>query len=540
MAIISASTGNLFPSTVVNDSSVGSTAWSNTSNAISQGDDTYATAMNGPNRGIYGAMLVIDNVAVGQYNLDYEGMHYRTYSEKAQYYGEFNIDALDLVGSDVNTTTFGYAFRGDAVINTTQHLKATNFGASDIPDDAIIDKISFSLWLGFHGGTDTPYSIDVYDMSLAIDYRYDGVVGATNITITSPMVVSSDDMNTIWKHDQAEYYITGIPHYSLSGTGSDDIIRVDVSTNWHGEQVTDTSSWSVADISMDIGDGDHNVYHNIWVIGYTEGGEYAIAQMRVIWCPTPISATHLKVWIDYPSDITFFGVSDTNYIGDGISSRLYPVSQSQVSVRGHTTDDAGVSSMTCENTATGVFYPVVGNFEGGQTVYWEVDGIVLVPGNNTIIMRGTSTSGGTNYGDANFIYLVPGVTSPSENTGVVMTEVTEDGAPTWYVLHPAYGSTFPGGPLWDGYKFDNYASAKAYFDCTSTVDAVSGTGILTETELGIMPKMWRTRTTTDFPGEVEGHEPLYLMKGISMLEIKGKRVGDIFKRVDDANVFDRD
>lgn len=54
------------------------------------------------------------------------------------------------------------------------------------------------------------------------------------------------------------------------------------------------------------------------------------------------------------------------------------------------------------------------------------------------------------------------------------------------------------------------------------------------------PKVWRARTTTNIPNNTEGHNNLYNMQGIKMLELGAWRMRDLFKYAVTTNPMTRD
>lgn len=75
-------------------------------------------------------------------------------------------------------------------------------------------------------------------------------------------------------------------------------------------------------------------------------------------------------------------------------------------------------------------------------------------------------------------------------------------------------------------------------DITTLIPETITADTLSTTKL--MPKMWRSRTITTQPGITQGHEPMYLSTGISMNEMKGQRMMDIFTRMPSSNPNTRD
>lgn len=92
-----------------------------------------------------------------------------------------------------------------------------------------------------------------------------------------------------------------------------------------------------------------------------------------------------------------------------------------------------------------------------------------------------------------------------------------------------------GGIIIDG---EIYTGEDIPDDITTLIPETITADTLSTTKL--MPKMWRSRTITTQPGITQGHEPMYLSTGISMNEMKGQRMMDIFTRMPSSNPNTRD
>jgi hypothetical protein len=201
-----ASSGPKSPSTIVNDSSAGTGAWTNPGNAGAS-DDSYAEIDIPENSftGIvdYSAKIVKSDGNIGSSNKAGEitlnlSDTYRVYGSSSDLWGE------TWSASDINNSNFGFVFQvlfnhwDDASVQLySEYLKATNFGFS-IPTGATIDGIKVEVEqqgerYDVSGGPPSP---EEYNLRARVDHIRITVY-YTEPTTTTTGVQSMTGVNTI-------------------------------------------------------------------------------------------------------------------------------------------------------------------------------------------------------------------------------------------------------------------------------------------------------------------------------------------------------
>ena len=148
-------TGWVSPGTVVNDSSVGTDAWSNPTNARAS-DNTYAiTKRDGYGFSYEEAIKIVkSNGTIGSSNKS-TGARLPLTEQYISYGGSSDLWGETWSYTDINDSDFGVVFqvenRNFADITYSNYLKATNFGFN-IPSGATIEglEVQIEQWLNDH------------------------------------------------------------------------------------------------------------------------------------------------------------------------------------------------------------------------------------------------------------------------------------------------------------------------------------------------------------------------------------------------------
>jgi hypothetical protein len=135
-----ASTGPNSPGTIVNDSAVGTVAWTNPSNAGSS-DDSYAT-ISAAGYDVYDEYIKIVKAdgTIGTTNKANTGAWAWDYESYISYGGSTDLWGETWTPSDINDADFGVVMSIDINSDISNYLKATNFAFS-IPTGATINGI---------------------------------------------------------------------------------------------------------------------------------------------------------------------------------------------------------------------------------------------------------------------------------------------------------------------------------------------------------------------------------------------------------------
>lgn len=200
-----ATQGPLYPGTATNDTSIGSFAWSNPSNAkISDG--VFATASTAGSTPSINSVKIVKGGTIGGNELS-DGSNLDTTLTYKSFGGSSELWGLSWTSADINSSGFGVAFavqsNGKDVI-VGNYLKVTNFGFS-IPVGATINGILVEVeqeWSSGGDGGSAPSNVDAIRITVTYTpgtatVTTDSATSITTIDAALAGTVTSDGGNTI-------------------------------------------------------------------------------------------------------------------------------------------------------------------------------------------------------------------------------------------------------------------------------------------------------------------------------------------------------
>jgi len=318
-----ASSGPLYPSTTVDDATVGTEAWVNPNNG--QVDDGVYTTTT-PNSGVPkdNSIKIVKGGTISGTDKSagavWGGASYASFGGSADLWG------LSWTVADINSSTFGVAIsalttgtKGDPSL-TSHYLKVTNFGFT-IPAGATINGIlaevkraTFNAGGGETGGEIDAVRITItYTVSAGFTgpgnvYALDGVYATSPAGSGDVTIQLSGDGGTTYSSVLTSTF-TGTQALNTFGAGAAELWG----ETWFGSEVSNTN------FRMKIGiDGIYQVYKNF---GFSPGSSVVLTGIEVAmsakWDGSTTSIDLVEAKIHYGTSTTPVQAGSVAFVTDG-------------------------------------------------------------------------------------------------------------------------------------------------------------------------------------------------------------------------------